>query len=178
MAKCPVCNSRKGKRKCLIQDAFICSLCCGQIRTADKCEGCSYFKDAKAIRNYKHAPYFSLSRMKDDEELQDISEVIEAAICEFDERHHRTLDDKLVLRIIELLLDKYAFNDKEIAYQNDLEEQGFRFLDQTIEEKLKNKSSEDLTKIIGTVYRSVIRHTVRRREYLEFVRDFVNIPLR
>lgn len=178
MAKCPVCNSRKGKRKCLIQDAFICSLCCGQIRTADKCEGCSFFKDSKVVRNYKQLPHFSLSRVSNDRELQNIAELIETAICQFDERHHRTLDDKLVLGIMELLLDKYAFNDKEISYQNDLEEQGFRFLDQTIEKDLKNCSSEDLSKVMGTIYRSVIRHTGRRREYLEFIRGFVNIPLR
>jgi hypothetical protein len=43
MAKCSACNFQRGKRKCLADTAFICSLCCGQTRTPEKCTGCSFY---------------------------------------------------------------------------------------------------------------------------------------
>ena len=54
MAKCPICNSRKGKRKCLISDSFICSLCCGNIRKAETCLGCTFYQKPK--RKYNEVP--------------------------------------------------------------------------------------------------------------------------
>jgi hypothetical protein len=177
MAKCTICNSRKGKRKCIAADAFICSLCCGETRNFEKCDGCSYFKDTKSIRNYKKAPHFPLSRMSNDPKLQDVANVIESTICQFDEKQNNNLDDNIVLRIIELLLDKHYFNDEKIAYKNKLEEEGANSIDQAINEELKNPSSEDLSKILGTIYRSVKRHTSGHREYLDFIHDHVGIRL-
>ncbi len=63
MAKCTKCNSRKGKRKCLTTDTFICSLCCGESRAAETCQGCSYFKEQSLSRNYKSVPHYSLTMM-------------------------------------------------------------------------------------------------------------------
>jgi len=36
MAKCPMCNSKKGKRVCkLVKNQKVCSLCCGTTRNTD-----------------------------------------------------------------------------------------------------------------------------------------------
>ena len=61
MAKCPVCNSRKGKRKCLIADSSICSLCCGNTRTAETCANCVFYQ--KPRRKYSEVPAYTVSEM-------------------------------------------------------------------------------------------------------------------
>ena len=44
--KCVVCNNKRGKRKCLLQnDQFICPLCCADLRN-DACEGCHHYQAA------------------------------------------------------------------------------------------------------------------------------------
>ncbi|MCP4627291.1 MAG: hypothetical protein GY850_27830, partial [bacterium] len=111
MAKCTICNSRKGKRKCLATDTFICSLCCGEYRTAEKCQGCSYYKKTESNRNYKSAPHFSLSVMSNLDSLQDQANVIESAFCRLDEELENDFYDKDAIRLAELLLDHYHFND-------------------------------------------------------------------
>ena len=36
MAKCPMCNSKKGKRVCkLVENQKVCSLCCGTTRNSE-----------------------------------------------------------------------------------------------------------------------------------------------
>lgn len=47
MAKCPICNSSKGKRKCLIIDGMICSFCCGSTRTEEACTKCMFYQKPK-----------------------------------------------------------------------------------------------------------------------------------
>ena len=93
MAKCTKCESRKGKRKCLATDTFICSLCCGEYRTEEKCQGCSYYKEPKLNRNYKSAPHFSLSMMSILDNLQDQANVLESAFCRLDEDLKNNFND-------------------------------------------------------------------------------------
>ena len=118
MAKCSICNSRKGKRKCKAQENFICSLCCGETRTFNKCNGCSFYKDTQSIRNYKKVPHISLSRMSDETTLQDYADVIESAICQFDGEQNENLNDNIAFKLVELLLDKYHFKDKKLNFSN------------------------------------------------------------
>ena len=175
MAKCTICNSRKGKRKCLATDTFICSLCCGEYRTEEKCQGCSYYKDPKLNRNYKSAPHFSLSMMSNLDSLQDQANVIESAFCRLDEELENNFIDNDAIRIAELLLDHYHFNDNELKFKNELEMSGFSFINSVIENDLKNFSKENTEKIIGTIYRSIKRHTSGRREYLDFIQQHVGL---
>jgi len=46
MAKCPICESKKGKRNCSKENSMICSKCCASIRNEDECFNCSYFNDS------------------------------------------------------------------------------------------------------------------------------------
>jgi tetratricopeptide (TPR) repeat protein len=42
--KCPICEERRGKRRCLLRDmAEICSYCCVEIRGEETCRECEHF---------------------------------------------------------------------------------------------------------------------------------------
>ena len=175
MAKCPICNSRKGKRKCLATSSFVCSICCGESRKAEKCAGCFFFKDEKLTRNYSKAPFVPLEQMADSLELQDYSNVIESAICQFDHDQHEDLSDKQVFEVLELLVDKYFFGDATFNFENQLEKEGFALIDQAIQDDLGELSNQELSKAIGTIYRSIKRRTSGNREYLEFGKQYVGV---
>lgn len=97
MAKCSLCNSRKGKRKCLAYDTMICSLCCGTSRSADMCTGCSYYQKPK--RKYNEVPKFTTIQMEKDTELADYSNVIEGALCSYDIELENKLNDKDAIKL-------------------------------------------------------------------------------
>lgn len=175
MAKCTKCQSRKGKRKCLATDTFICSSCCGENRTAEKCQGCSYYKESRLSRNYKSAPHFALNMMSNLNSLQDQANVIESAFCRLDEELENNFNDNDLIRLAELLLDHYHFNDNELKFKNELEKDGFSFISSVIKKDLKNFSKENTAKIIGTIYRSIKRHTSGKREYLDFIQQNVGL---
>jgi hypothetical protein len=169
--------SRKGKRKCLATDTFICSLCCGENRAPELCQGCSYYKKPKLSRNYKSAPHFSLNVMSNLNSLQDQANVIESAFCRLDEELENNFNDNDSIKLAELLLDHYHFNDDELTFKNDLEKDGFSFINSVIENDLKDSSKENTAKIIGTIYRSMKRHTNGRREYLDFIQRHVGLSV-
>src|SRR5680860_1226146 len=85
MSKCPVCDTKKGKRQCLINEAPVCSQCCGQTRTKDACSDCSYYSEPLEIkRKYSTIDSFSIEKMNYDLNLQDHAEVIESVLGEVD----------------------------------------------------------------------------------------------
>ena len=177
MAKCLICNSRKGKRKCIDKNGFICSLCCGGSRSLEKCDGCSFYKGEKSSRNYKMVPYWALSDMADEHSLQVDANSIESAICAFDEKQDRDLNDENIVKIIKLLLDKYYFKDEKLFFSNKLEEDGFLSVDQAIKEDLSKESSDEIAKLLGTIYRSALRHKDYRRAYLDFIHKHVGLRI-
>lgn len=59
MAKCIICSTKKGKRKCQITDGMICSLCCGNTRIEETCSECTYYQKPK--RKYNEVPSYSPS---------------------------------------------------------------------------------------------------------------------
>lgn len=175
MAKCPLCNSRKGKRKCLATQDLVCSMCCGDFRNAEKCGGCPFFKDERLSRSYSKAPYFSLPEMADNQRLQACADVIESAIGQFDLAHHHNIADKQVSRLLELLLDKYFFGDSTFEFADELEAEGFGLIDQAILDDLGVLDNHEVSKVIGTIYRSIRRRTEGGREYLKFIAPFVGV---
>lgn len=175
MAKCLICNARKGKRKCIFQDAFICSLCCGQTRSSEKCDGCSYYVDTQAIRNYKKVPHYALSRMSDDIQLQDEASVIESAFCQFDDKLNGRPDDPFFIRMAELLMDRYHFKDEKLNFADNLEEQGFAAIDGIIQNDLASLQPDEIARLLGTIHRSIHRHAVIGREYIDFIHEQVGL---
>jgi len=177
MAKCSICNSRKGKRKCKAADSFICSSCCGETRSNEKCDGCSFYIESEQKRNYSNVPRYPVNKVANDLELQDNADVVESAICQFDEELNRTINDNIALRLTELLLDRYYFNDKEIKFKTKLEENGFDLINKAIQKEINVLSVQDPAKLIGTIYHSIKRHTKGNREYIEFIHQHVGIRI-
>ena len=172
MAKCSICNSRKGKRKCMVDATFICSLCCGQTRTPDKCTGCSLYKDEASNRNYRKVPFFEIEVMADSFELQEISNTVEALLCAFDLEADE-FNDITAAKLLELAFDKYHFKDAELRFANAAQKDWFEKMSQVLEEELFHFSEEQRIKVLASVYRSLQRRTTGGREYLQFTQQYV-----
>jgi len=129
----------------------------------------------KSMRNYRKVPHFQLSQMSNDITLQDQANAIESAICQFDHEQNGIPNDNIITRIVELLLNRYHFEDDQLTFADEVEEKGFMSIDRAIKEDLSFLEHEELTKILGTVYRSIHRHHISGREYIDFIHDHVGI---
>jgi len=173
MAKCPLCNSRKGKRQCLIAEAPICTLCCGTTRTADACAGCSFYQAPK--RDYNSVPAYTVSEMDGNEELERCGYSIEGALCAYDTKHESALTDKDAIRIIELLMDRYHFQDQTIAEESQLIQGGVKQVDKAIKEDLAGISRERLVKVLGVIRFVARRRTKQGKEYMQVIHHYVGL---
>ena len=172
MAKCPVCHSRKAKRKCLVtSEGAICSLCCGETRREETCSGCPYYHPPQ--RKYNEVPSYTPVQMDANDELQDYSYAIEGAIGAFDRRTGCKIKDDVPIRIYEKLLDKYYFKDEKVTIENKLLEDGFGHVQSVIESDLKGIDEEKLVKVLGVLHFIAKRRTRGHREYLAIVEQFV-----
>ncbi len=173
MAKCNICKDRKGKRKCQSTDIVVCSLCCGETRTSEKCDGCSYYKDPCSEKKYSKIPHYTIREMDGDFELQNIAELIEKGLCIIDDQHN--IDDSLSIRFIELLLDKYFYKDETVSFNTHLEQEGFSFIHEHIENNFKDLPNDQIYKVLSTVLRSIKRHKNGTRGYLNFAHQFAGV---
>lgn len=172
MAKCPVCNSRKGKRKCQItEDNFICSLCCGTQREADKCLGCSFYQPPR--RKYDSLPAHHLSEMSGNPILEERANSIEGAIVAYDITIDNKLQDDDVIAVLEQLLNLYHFGDASFNATSEVVNNGAIVLKQAIEEDMPDINNDDLVKILGTVRASAKRRSKYGRDYLAFIGQYV-----
>ena len=173
MAKCIICNSRKGKRKCMAEDAFICSFCCGQTRNHDNCSGCSFYEESSNYRNYKKVPYYNTQQMADSMELQNVSNVVESILCSFDMEDSFEFTDKKALALLELSFDKYYFHDSEESLNKSPLKTQLDSMFGIIEKDIPDISNEQLIKVMASIYRSIQRRTNGKRDYLDFVQQYV-----
>jgi hypothetical protein len=173
MAKCPICNARKGKRKCLAADGHICTLCCGQTRKDEICQSCSFYKPPGLMRKYKEIPSYTPKQMAESMELQEYSNAIEGAISAFDRKTEYKINDDVAIRVIELLLDKYHFKDEILTFDNELVEKGFFHVNKAIEDDLAEVHIEELIKVLGVIYFVAKRRSLGGREYLRIVNNYV-----
>ncbi len=171
MAKCSLCNSRKGKRKCLTSDTMICSLCCGESRNNNMCAGCSYYQKPK--RKYNELPKFTTIQMEKDTKLADYANVIEGALCSYDIELENELKDKDAIKILELLLDKYHFLDQKTEIDDQLQISGFDYVEKAITKDLPNIEKEILVKTLGVIRFVAIRRTKFGREYITIIHQYV-----
>ncbi len=171
MAKCIECEARKGKRKCKKTGGMICSLCCGQTREVEVCQGCSFFK-GQSPRNYGKAPYFELQDMAKYSDLQDLAELLEMnTLAQIDRKMDGTMGDELAGRLLERLLDKYHFGE-EISCADELEQQAVDLFFELIANELEYVADDKLVKAIGAIRRSLNRRTDGHRAYLDFIGGF------
>ena len=174
MPKCPVCNSRKAKRKCLVTtEGHICSLCCGETRQEEICSGCPYYQPPRMRRKYNEVPSYTPVQMEANDELQSYSYAIESAIGLFDKQTGRKIRDDVPIGILEKLLDKYYFKDEELIFENDLLKEGFTYVERVIESDIYDITKEKLVKVLGVLHFIAKRRTRGHREYLAVVEQFV-----
>lgn len=173
MAKCSVCNSRKGKRKCKVNATCICSLCCGQTRNIAKCEGCSFSNNANQSRNYRKVPFYGTNQMSDFMELQDISNTIESILCGFELKCEELFNDRAAIALLEQFFDKYYFKDLELNFGTTAEKELFNEMDAIVEQDLSSITKEQCIKVMASIYRSIQRRTNGGREYLQFAQQYV-----
>lgn len=171
MAKCPICNSRKGKRQCLIADGLICSLCCGNTRKAETCSECGYYQKPK--RKYNEVPAYSVSEMNENTELESYSNAIEGALCSYDIEHGNKLKDSDAIRIIELLIDRYYFKDQQMEAESQIIADGVDYVGGVISKDLKDLSNEVIVKTLGVLRFVAKRRTKTGREYMGVIHQYV-----
>lgn len=171
MAKCPICNSKKGKRKCLIIDGLICSLCCGNTRKAEVCSECGFYQ--KPRKKYNEVPAYSVSEMDGNMELESYGNSIEGALCAYDIENGNILNDSDAIRIIELLIDIHYFQDKQIKEESQIIVQGVNCIESAIREDLKDVSKEIIVKILGVIRFVARRRTKTGREYMKVIHQYV-----
>jgi len=171
MAKCPICNSRKGKRKCSLADNLICSLCCGNTRTEEACSECGFYKKPK--RNYNEVPAYSVSDMDGNMELESYGNSIEGALCTYDDKNENILRDHEAIKILELLIDLYHFKEKSIGEESPLILNGVKHLESAINEDLNNVINEEIVKILGVIRFVAKRRTKTGKEYMNIIHQYV-----
>jgi len=171
MAKCPMCNSKKGKRVCkLVENQKVCSLCCGTTRNA-QCVGCEHYKSPQESRKYTTVPKFSTQEMESSITLQGYSNEIETLLCTIDKQYDLELQDQFALDIYKLLMDKYYFKDTELLFKaegvKDIFEQFVKVIEYSDIEK------ETLIKLLGVLYFISHRRTKGGREYFDLIQHYV-----
>lgn len=171
MAKCPICNSRKGQRLCLIAASPVCSLCCGTTRTADSCLGCRFYQ--KPRRSYNDVPAYSVSEMDGDMDLADYGNVIEGALCSYDEKNGGILKDSDAIRITEALIDSRYFGDQPVNEDSMLITNGVAYVENAIREDLSGIDNKIIVKILGVIRFVARRRTKTGREYMNIIHQYV-----
>ena len=173
MSKCLLCHGKKGKRKCMVAGGLVCSGCCGDTRTAEQCENCTFLAKEGLIRNYGKVPCIPVDTMAQSPLWQRRTETIEAAVCRFDRQENRLITDRQVASILELLLNRYFFKDASVVCHTEREQKGLALVEEAIREELAGLDQQDIATALATVHRSLRRRTAGNREYLEFIRQFV-----
>ena len=175
MGKCTICNSRKGKRICKATATFICSLCCGESRNPEQCTGCSFFSGGLIGKKYSKVPHYSTEEMADSPELEEISNIIETALCEIWAADSENVNDRTVAGVIETVFNQYHFGGGEPQIENSVLAAGHQLISQTIREELDHVPVEKLIKVFSAVYRSIRRRTNGGCSYLQFISNFTGV---
>ena len=171
MAKCPICNSRKGKRQCLLAGDPVCSLCCGKTRKPDLCLECRYYQKPK--RQYNDVPKYSVSEMDGNMKLEAYGNAVEGALCSYDIENGNNLKDSDAIKIIEFLIDLHHFEDQQIDTDNRIIADGVDYVEEAIRKDLPKVSNEIIVKILGVIRFVAKRRTKIGREYMNIIHQYV-----
>jgi hypothetical protein len=173
MAKCPVCNAKKGKRVCLLHETPICTTCCGDIRQRDTCAACGYYRDETCFRKYHELPAFTPSEMDGSRLLQRWSDTVESAFVAWDHLHGK-VDDAVALAALERLFDKFHYGDSTCPPPHTLSAILMEIADDIMQNNKDNPVAPDMfLKALGAIYQSVRRRTRSGREYMNFIHEHV-----
>ena len=110
--------------------------------------------------------------MADSLELEGIGQVIETALCRAWTADRKNFNDRIAVRLIELMLDRYHFNEGEQPIDDPVLGAGHQLFSTVISDELSRVPADKLVKVLGAVYRSIQRRTVGGSSYLQFVSQF------
>jgi len=127
----------------------------------------------KPKKNCNNVPAYLVSEIDGNDELESFGNVVESALCSYDIKNGRGIKDSEAIRIIELLIDKYYFNDSQETTDSQIVKDGAHYLDDVINNDLRGVDNEVIVKILG-----VIRFVARRRtkigpEYMHVIHQYV-----
>ncbi|MBI5486447.1 MAG: hypothetical protein HY905_03860 [Deltaproteobacteria bacterium] len=176
MAKCPVCNDRKGKRLCRARLVSVCPPCCATIRVPDACGDCGFYMPP--TRDYDHLPRFSPHEMNQSLELQHISFPIEAAVCLADRERGYKLNDEQAIAMFEVLLDLYAFGDTLETLADRIRQLGCEKVVEIVEREVAGQPREDVAKILGTARFTACRRNSGGRQHLDVLQQYAGAFVR
>jgi hypothetical protein len=170
MSKCPVCDSRQGKRRCQAHGALVCSLCCGTSRAPTACHGCGFYK--APVRRYGDLPRYSTQQMADSTELQGISFPVEAGVCLLDRERQFALRDTQAIAIFELLLDLYAFGDSRHTVAPRITQLDCGSVVDLVERELQPYDRATIAKVIAAVRFVACRRAAGGRHHLDVLHQY------
>jgi hypothetical protein len=154
MAKCPVCNTRKGKRKCaIVNNDFVCSLCCGNTRKEELCLDCVFYQPPQY--DYDEVPAFSATVLVNNHALQNYSHLIENTFA--------AANSQDAIAMIELLINKYYFKELEIKSENLVWQSGFEAAVKVIQNELQDIDAETFINLLGAM-RFAVKDKIKHQE--------------
>lgn len=170
MAKCPVCNDRKGKRQCRARSASICPPCCASIRDASACGDCGFFKPP--ARDYDHLPRYSSQEMLDAERLQRMSFPVEAAVCLADRESGYKMRDEQAIAMFELLLDIYSFGETKEGLAERIRTLGCGKVVEIVGRELAGQPRDEIVKVLGTARFTARHRDTGGRQHLDVLQEY------
>jgi hypothetical protein len=106
-------------------------------------------------------------------ELESYGNSIEGALCAYDLENGGKLNDSDAIRIIELLIDKYHFQDQQMDHEHQIVANGVNYVDKSIREDLKDVGTEEIVKVLGVIRFVARRRTKVGREYMTVIHQYV-----
>lgn len=104
----------------------------------------------------------------DNQDLDAISSVIERNLVQIWKIDPLRVNNRTAARLVELMIDKYHFNDETPAAESAPFEDCFRFMLQGTEKIFSQKSPVQVVKVLAAVYRSIERRS-DGTSYLHFI---------
>jgi hypothetical protein len=127
----------------------------------------------KPKRRYEEVPRYSVSEMDGNMDLQSYGNAIEGALCAYDIETEGKLNDSDAIRIIELLIDKYHFQDQKMDDDHQIIVNGVDFVDKSIKEDFKDVEDQEVVRVLGVIRFVAKRRTRIGREYMTVIHQYV-----
>ncbi|OQY06507.1 MAG: hypothetical protein B6I22_05245 [Desulfobacteraceae bacterium 4572_123] len=83
------------------------------------------------------------------------------------------LKDSDAIRIIELLIDKYHFQDQQMDQEHPLIVNGVNYIEKSITEDMNEIGNEKIVRILGVIRFVARRRTKIGREYMTIIHQYV-----
>ena len=185
IAKCPLCNQRKGIRSCSALRAQICSLCCGtkRRRTVSCPDDCSYLVSGRDYQTHRIDQAEPIKKIR--EISPDYMNNIEQSILSVQDTRFRNLIDSEVKEALENVLKTIETAERKIIYEYRSPNPRIQILADSVYQIIdKHQKGEDgmrrvtldetkaCLKAIITTLKSLIQQNSESTVYLDLIRQF------